>query len=104
MAQRKTRSEESKPKKKSALTVLNDSSPVVADEPTSIWKEEVEALLGQKFTNIIEVIDAIADRVCQRLDSTGDANLHEFIVMMLDTDDEIRQELIEMFNLPSVKE
>lgn len=103
MAKKKVREPEAKPKKKGSLSILNDAPAVVPEEPTSIWKDEVEGLLGQKFSSIIEVIDAIADRVCLRLGESEDANLHEFIVMMLDTDEEIRQELIEMFNLTGAK-
>lgn len=104
MAQSKKKEEQKKPRKKNSLAILNDR-PLPEDgevgelEPSSIWKEEVDGLLGQKFNSILEVIDAIAERVCIRLGQENDSNLHEFIVMMLDTDEEIREELIEVFEI-----
>ncbi len=86
-------------KKPSALAILESAAPLPETEPESIWKEEVEHLLGDKFKSLVEVIDAIAARVCIRLGQEGDTNLHEFIVMMLDTDEEIRQELKTLFNV-----
>lgn len=94
--------EEKKIKSRNSLKVV-DSPPVVQDqdslEPESLWKEEVDALLGQKFSSLVEVIDAIADRVCERLGEPADSELHDFLVMMFDTDEEIRQELEDIFEL-----
>jgi hypothetical protein len=100
MAQTKPRQEVKEKKKKTNSMVVLDNQPVeIAAEPESLWQEEVEGLLGQKFDSLLELIDTIADRVCKRLGQEEDSNLHEFIVMMLDTDDEIRQELKELFSL-----
>jgi hypothetical protein len=100
MAQTKPRQEvKEKKKKKNSMVVLDNQPVEIAAEPESLWQEEVEGLLGQKFDSLLELIDTIADRVCKRLGQEEDSNLHEFIVMMLDTDDEIRQELKELFSL-----
>lgn len=99
MAQVKPRIEVQKKKKKHSMVVLDNQPTELTAEPESLWQEEVEALLGQKFDSILELIDTIAERVCKRLGQPEDENLHEFIVMMLDTDDEIRQELKDLFEI-----
>jgi hypothetical protein len=99
MAQTKKKEEIKKAKKRNSMVVLNDLPIEAAPETTSIWKEEVEGLLDRNFESVLEVIDAIAGRVCKRLGQEDDSNLHEFIVMMLDTDEEIRQELAEVFDV-----
>ena len=99
MAQTKKKEEIKKGKKRNSMVVLDNLPIEVAPETTSIWKEEVEGLINHNFESILEVIDAIAGRVCKRLGQEDDSNLHEFIVMMLDTDEEIRQELAEVFDV-----
>lgn len=102
MAQTKPRvevKEKKKSKNKNSLLVLDNQPVEIAAEPESLWQQEVEGLLGQKFDSLLELIDTIAERVCKRLGQEEDSNLHEFIVMMLDTDDDIRQELKELFSL-----
>ena len=99
MAQIKPLTEVEKKKKKNSMVVLDNQPVEIAAEPESLWQEEVEGLLGQKFDSILDLIDTIAERVCKRLGQQDDENLHEFIVMMLDTDEEIRQELKELFEL-----
>lgn len=94
-----------KPKKIKSLSILpSDTLPPSDSEddalnPGAMWREEVENLLGHKFSSLVEVIDAIAARVCVRLGQESDTNLHDFIVMMLDTDEEIRDELAGLFKI-----
>lgn len=99
MAQTKKKEVEKKSKGKNSMVILDNLPVEVPPETTSLWKEEVEGLLDHNFESVLEVIDAIAGRICKRLGQEDDSNLHEFIVMMLDTDDEIRAELAEVFDV-----
>lgn len=68
-------------------------------EVLTMWSEEVEGLLSSSFSSLEQVIDEIANRVCRRMNQPLESELHDFMVMMLESDSEICDELRDLFSL-----
>jgi hypothetical protein len=68
---------------------------------TEFWKEEVQALEQTVFADMNQAVEALVERVLERLQlpPPARAETREFLLLLLDTDEEIKEELSGMLKI-----
>lgn len=66
-----------------------------------LWQTEVKALADMQFANVTQVLEALVDKVLDRLQLSAQsrAETREYLKLLLDTDQDLKDQLCQLFKL-----